>query len=71
MHIVWKLLEMSHFTFWILAFSTIFVLLKKHDLSGNIVGPQASIFKNSPKLTIFDDFFVDLKCKRSSLRSQS
>ena len=39
----------------ILAFSQIFVPLKSY-LSGNTIWPQASNFKNSPKLTIFGIF---------------
>ena len=38
-HIVWKLLKMSHLNFWILAFSTNFCPIKS-DLSGNTVWPQ-------------------------------
>ena len=36
LHIVWKLLKMSNFNFWILAFSTIF-FPNETDLSGNTV----------------------------------
>ena len=72
MHIVWKLLKMSHLNCWILAFSTNFCPIKS-DLSGNTVWQQASDFQ---KLAIMDHFwhfwftFVDWKCKHSSLRSQ-
>ena len=50
-----KTAKMSHFQFSILAFSTIYSFIKI-DLSGNTVWPQASNFKNSPKLNIFGIF---------------
>ena len=71
-HIVWKLLKISHLNFSILAFSTIFCPIKT-DLSGNTVGPQASVFQTLAKLDHFWHFqltFVHSKYKHSSLRSQ-
>jgi len=71
-HIVWKLLKMSHLNFWNLAFSTNFCPIKT-DLSGNTFWPQALVF---PKLAKMDHFwyfwltFVHSKYKHSSLRSQ-
>ena len=57
LHIVWKLLKMSHLNFFlILAFSTNFCPIKT-DLSGNTVWPQASGFQKVAKmdhLGIFD-----------------
>ena len=49
LHIVWKLLKMSHLNFLILAFSTNFCPIKT-DLSGNTVWPQASGFQKSAKM---------------------
>ena len=49
---VWKLLKMSHFNFWILAFSTNFCPIKT-DLSGNTVWPQTSGFQKLAKLSNF------------------
>ena len=72
MHIVWKLLKMSHLNFWILAFSSMFCLIKT-DLSGNTVWPRASGFQKLAKMVHLRHFsltFVHSKCKRSSLRSQ-
>ena len=54
-HIVWKLLKMSHFYFWIWAFSTIFCPIKA-DLSGNTVWLQASGFQKIPKMDPFGIF---------------
>ena len=72
LHIVWKLLKMSHLNFWILAFYTNFCPIKI-DPSGNTVWPQASGFQKLAKMDYlwhFHSTFVLLKCKRSSLRSQ-
>ena len=66
-NIVWKLLKMSHFNFWIMAFPTIFCPIKT-DLSGNTVWPQASSFQKLVKMDHFWHFeltFVQSKCKRS------
>ena len=51
-HVVWKLLQMSHFNFGISAFSTNFCPIKT-DLSGNTVWPQALGFQKLAKSTIF------------------
>ena len=62
LHIVWKLLKMSH-----LNLARIFVL------SGNTVWPQTSGFQKVVKIDYFWHFpwtFGQSKCKRSSLRSQ-
>ena len=55
LHIVWKLVKMSHLKFWILAFSTTFCLIKT-DLSGNTVWPQASGFQKLAKMDHFWHF---------------
>ena len=66
--IIWKLLNLSHLNFWILAFFTNFCPMKT-DLSGNTIWPQVSAFQ---KLAL-DHFwhfyltFVHSKCKRSSV----
>ena len=52
LHIVWKLLKMSHLNFWILAFSTNFCPIIT-DLSGNTVWPQALSFQKLTKLNHF------------------
>ena len=68
MHIVWKLLKMSHLNFGI---SNNFCPIKT-DLPGNTVWPQASGFEKVAKMDHFWHFeliFVHSKCKRSSLRS--
>ena len=73
LHIVWKLLNMSHLNFWILVFSTNICPIKT-DQSGNTVWPQASGFQKLAKMDHLWHFwwsFVHSKCKRSSLRSQS
>ena len=54
-HIVWKLLKMSHLNFGILAFSTNFCPIKTY-LSGNTVWWVASVFKSSPKWSVFGNF---------------
>ena len=54
-HIVWKLLKMSHFNFWILAFSTNFCPIKT-DLSSNTVWPQALGFQKLAKMHHFWHF---------------
>ena len=51
-HIVWKLLKMSHLNFWILAFSTNFCPIKT-DLSGNTVWPQGTRFQKVAKMDHF------------------
>ena len=51
LHIVWKLLKMSHLNFIILAFSTNFCPIKT-DLSGNTVWPQASGFQKLTKMEL-------------------
>ena len=69
LHIVKKLLKMSHLNFDI--FRQFFPI--KTDLSGNTVWPQASGFQKLAKMDHFWHFeltFVHSKCKRSSLRSQ-
>ena len=71
MHIVWKLLKMSHLNFWILAFSSMFCLIKT-DLSGNTVWPRASGFQKLAKMDHLRHFsltFVHSKCKRSFARN--
>ena len=71
-HIVWKLLKMSHLNFWILAFSTNFCPIKP-NLSGYTVWPQVSGYQKLAKMDHFWYFqltFVHSKCKGSSLRSQ-
>ena len=71
-HIVWKLLKMSHLNFWNLAFSTNFCPTKT-DLSGNTFWPQALVFQKLAKMDHFWYFwltFVHSKYKHSSLRSQ-
>ena len=71
-HIVWKLLKMSHYTFWVLAFFTNFCSIES-DLSGNTVWPQASGFEKLAKMDNFWHFqftFVHSKWKRNSLRLQ-
>ena len=55
LHIVWKILKMSHLNFWILAFSPNFCPIKT-DLSGNTVWPQASGFQKPSKWTILGIF---------------
>ena len=55
LHIVWKLLKMSHSNFWILAFSTNFCPIKG-ELSGNTVWPQASDFQKLAKIYHFWHF---------------
>ena len=50
MHIVWKLLKMSHLNFWILAFFTNICSPIKTDLSGNTIWPQASGFQKLAKM---------------------
>ena len=54
-HTVGKLQKMSHFNFWILAFSTNFCPIKR-DLSGNSVWPQALGFQKLAKMTNFWHF---------------
>ena len=54
-HIVWKLLKMSHYTFWVLAFFTNFCSIES-DLSGNTVWPQASGFEKLAKMDNFWHF---------------
>ena len=54
-HNVWKLLEISHLNFSILAFSTNFCPVKI-DLSGNTVWPQASGFQKLAKMDNFLSF---------------
>ena len=54
-HIVWKLLKMSHLSFWILAFS-INICPSKTDLSGNTVWPEASGFQKIVKMDYFWHF---------------
>ena len=54
-HSVLKSPKMSHFKFWILAFSTNFCPTKS-DLSGNTVWQQTSGFQTLAKLTIFGIF---------------
>ena len=49
LHIVWKLLKVSHLNFWILAFSTNFC-------PGNTVWPQASDFQKIAKMNYFWHF---------------
>ena len=58
LHIVWKLLKMSHLNFWNLAFSNNFCPIKT-DLSGNTVWPQASGFQRLAKLDHFLAFFIN------------
>ena len=58
---VWKLLKMSHFNFWILAFSTNFCPIKP-DLSGNTVWPQASGFQKTRSFLHFLRYFCPRKC---------
>ena len=55
LHSVRKSLNMSHLSFSILAFSTIFCPIKI-DLSGNTVWPQALDFQKLAKLAIFGIF---------------
>ena len=57
-HIVWKLLKMSHFNFWIWAFSTNFCPIKT-DLSGNTVWPQASGFQKIAQMDHFWHFLIN------------
>ena len=54
-HIVWKLLKMSHLDFLILVFSTNFCPIKT-DLSGNNVWLQASGFQKLAKMDQFWHF---------------
>ena len=56
-HIVWKLLKMSHLNFSSLAFSTNFCPIKI-DLSGNTVWPKASVFQKLAKMDHFLAFFI-------------
>ena len=55
LHIVWKLLKMSHLNFSILAFSTNFCPIET-DLSGNTVWPQAPGFQKLAKMDHFWHF---------------
>ena len=55
LHIVWKLLKMSHLNVWILSFSTNFCPIKTH-LSGNTVWTQASGFQKLAKMDHFRHF---------------
>ena len=72
MHNMWKLIKMSHFNFWILAFSINSCLFKVTCLV-TLFDHKLQVFNNSSKWTILRCFwliFVHSKCKRISLRSQ-
>ena len=71
LHIVWKLLKVSHLNFLILAFSTNFCPIKS-ALSGNTVWQQTSDLQKLAKIDHFC-LFIELlstQCKCSSLRSK-